>query len=223
LNKRRAQPSIPIVVTLRKLRIRAFTLLELLVVIAIIAILASLLLPALSRAKARAVTAKCANNLRQLGLAMQMYADDFQGFVPAAHGSVPWTSTDPVPWSRPLLDYYNNTNILTCPPLVQIYKSPYNYFMGSRAVFLANGNGGSLSLRQIQQPSQYLLSGDTNYRFDPTDADPDNYTQDTLFTTNSPVHNARVNILFGDSHVKAFQKFTPAEMTYSMDLPGVPF
>jgi prepilin-type N-terminal cleavage/methylation domain-containing protein/prepilin-type processing-associated H-X9-DG protein len=59
-----------------------FTLVELLVVIAIIAILAALLLPALSAAKARALRITCVNNLRQICLGVQMYADDHEDTLP---------------------------------------------------------------------------------------------------------------------------------------------
>src|SRR5210317_90576 len=72
-------------------KIQRFTLIELLVVVAIIGILASLLLPALGKAKYRTKIVLCLNNQKQIGLGLTAYADDYGGWFPA----VDWSS-DPL-------------------------------------------------------------------------------------------------------------------------------
>ena len=208
------------------IRERAFTLIELLVVIAIISILASMLLPTLGRAKEKGNTIACTSNLRQLGLAMQMYGDDNEERLPSAHlPIVPFNSPSPVAWVVPLRDYYKNTNILRCRSMSQKYRqSGINYFMGSRAQYVENGGYSPVILRNIYVPSFYILSGDCNANVDPNDADLDDCTIDVLFdpqNTPSPVHNGRLNILFADWHCANYKNFKDSEMTYSAYTPGV--
>lgn len=103
--------------------LRVFTLIELLVVISIIAILASMLLPALNKARAKAHAINCINNEKQLGLGFQQYISDFDDYFP------PYLSTDgKTTWGNRLLEAkYASLQSFIDPSLKAVSASPQDY------------------------------------------------------------------------------------------------
>lgn len=198
---------------------------------AIISILASMLLPALGKAKEKGVTIYCVNNLRQIGLAMQMYGDDSNDKLPVSGQNILYPGgafNNGTNWMAALQPYYENTNVLRCPALSSVYnRSGFSYFMGSVGFSVANGGSSivpsSVILRSIYTPSFYVLSGDCNFPSFPTNADLNNDDVDTCFGQKSPIHNNRVNILFADWHVKNYKNFNPGELTFSYTNSGSPW
>jgi prepilin-type processing-associated H-X9-DG protein/prepilin-type N-terminal cleavage/methylation domain-containing protein len=206
-------------------RFRLFTLIELLVVIAIIAILASMLLPALSKARDTANRAKCMSQIKNVVLTTTLYAGDYNGSTAMA---VVKNNTVDKPWSKFLHDgsYIQSMDLLICPFQIP-YKwgstyASYYYTYGIRYFVKIDGEpedftadyiktaGTSdilyfLTFYSIKTPAQYHLYADTVYPV----GNGDNPKQCHVYMYNDRMHLRhldRTNMAFADGHVEANDK-----------------
>src|SRR5579862_3498551 len=162
-------------------RNQAFTLIELLVVIAIIGILAAMLLPALNRARSAAKKAQCVGNLRQVGIAISMYASENNDYVPFSMGpTVVEGSAGSYPWCAFLAPYTvrivgKTTTIFVCPEMPMPVQTA-SYAGGERTVsanplvfggtYQANGTYQfglkPCKLTDVARPADVILVADSN-------------------------------------------------------------
>jgi prepilin-type N-terminal cleavage/methylation domain-containing protein/prepilin-type processing-associated H-X9-DG protein len=162
----------------------AFTLIELLVTLAIIATLAALLLPVLSRAKESGRATACLSNLRQIGVALQLYVDENQNRLPYMRDkSLTTTNELPSP-DQVLAGHLGNLKVLQCPS-------------DRQRLFEQTGSSYSWnSLLNGQDANRLIVFG---LKFDPHQI-PLMYDKDAFHATRGP--DKGVNYLYADGHIK---------------------
>ncbi len=213
---------------MRKQNTPAFTLIELLVVIAIIAILAAMLLPALSGGKTAAQSARCKGNLRQIGIALKLYTEEFQTYPFCATIDGTTSGTAYALWDGKILPFAaDNRNLFLCPSeksprswtnsVTQPLRNPcYGYNMAGTGWYPASANvlgldGGSgrnggigrgLRESQVKVPSDMVAVADCKPMAGGGDNDLDDLFPINLLAELAPRHNQGENGLFCDDHVE---------------------
>jgi prepilin-type N-terminal cleavage/methylation domain-containing protein/prepilin-type processing-associated H-X9-DG protein len=179
---------------------RGFTLIELLVVIAIIAILASILFPVFSQARGKARRTQCQSNMRQLWMAIQLYAGDNDEVLPlfsligGAPGSNP--TAYPYTWDDQIDEYTRNTDVLICPD---------NSYGGDRRSYALPRYVSGLEASFIPAPTRtvMLFEKGAYLPWDWRDATGENFSQTRDLALNGPCwHADGKDFVYVDGHVK---------------------
>ncbi|RYX80162.1 DUF1559 domain-containing protein [bacterium] len=205
----------------------AFTLIELLVVIAIIAILAAILFPVFARARENARRSSCSSNLKQIGLGLMQYTQDYDETMPArSHYPTPTAGGNATNWENMLQPYVKSYQLFQCPSNtrntinmnddVVDQKSKVSYGCNTEGgansgLFVFNHSTAPIALAAIQNPSTTIANFETNSKSS------DYIVVSSYFATmgtgdwgaGNPSlfagHLSTSNYLFADGHVKSLK------------------
>lgn len=194
---------------------QGFTLIELLVVIAIIAILAAILFPVFARARENARRASCQSNLKQIGLGVMQYTQDYdEGFPPAATGNPNgWNAATRLTWRQIIQPYVKSTQLFACPsnpenkriadPARDGYPAmPQSYGANGRIMH----DNTKISLAVIEKSAQKVLVSEIRAPFEMFFVGSPNQSSNNDFPDLSFAgHLSTMNVLFADGHVKALK------------------